>query len=194
MTALKPLLGLPIYSALAATICALLLVGCSFCRQNASGLPVEAQSIVLECAEPYGDLCRALRRKLWYYGFKVVEQGQEATLRLNILKSAPQRSTLSLFPDGKSSQYQLTMRVSAEFHSAGRAPCRIKVALGQSVVDNPHSPLAKSSEVEMNYRLLYDQAAERIVLRLLTILSTQATKSGSGTQQATDNIDAIPEP
>lgn len=149
---------------------AFLLTGCGFHLQHTTEVPKQFQTMVYASNDPYGKLSREIKSLLTDNNVKLVndnENGAYPTLR--IVSTSLDRNTISIYQDGKSAEYQLTMNVDAQVIIAGQDIYPINVKVFRTFFDNPAAALAKTTEQTLIENEMYQQAAVQLLRRLKSV-------------------------
>ncbi|MGL4456148.1 MAG: LPS assembly lipoprotein LptE [Plesiomonas sp.] len=161
----KPLMLILTVVALAAT------AGCGFHLRGTTQIPTNLQTMTLQSYDPYGPLTRAMREQMLLNNITLVKE-QEAgsdipTFRLN---SAGQGDVVSsVFSNGIAAEKNITLTVNASVLVPGQDVYPLSVQVARSFFDNPNTALAKSAEEALLRDEMYQEAARRLMIKLLTI-------------------------
>ncbi|AWX15339.1 hypothetical protein CEP48_03790 [Mergibacter septicus] len=146
------------------------LSACGFHFENQSELAQKLQHLHLESNDPYADMTVAMRQELKRHQLLVNEnQVKDSTapiLRINSVQTNSQ--VASVFQQGRAAETILSLTVNAVLIiNNQRYPIQVKS--NRVFFDNPREALAKNTEKSAISQALYQQAAQQIWLKLLTI-------------------------
>lgn len=147
-----------------------ILSGCGFHLQNSTEIPKQFQTMTYYSNDPYGQLSREIKNVLRENKVKLLnsdEQRQHPSMQ--ILDSGITKDTISIYPDGKSAEYQLILIVNAQVIIAGDDIYPLTVKVFRTFFDNPASALAKSTEQNLIEQEMYNQAAKQLIGKLKSI-------------------------
>lgn len=151
----------------------LFLSGCGFHLQNETEIPPQFKTMTFYSNDPYGQLSRDIRDVL-RENKVTLENGdsQSKYPALKITDSKISKTTISIYPDGKSAEYQLILAVDAQVTIAGDDIYPLTVKVFRTFFDNPATALAKSTEQNLIEKEMYQQAAQQLIGKLKTINAT----------------------
>jgi len=153
--------------------------GCGYHLRGTTNVPVELKTITLNSYDPYGPLTREVRSQLKLSDVTVVEMNTALNRKLPELRlvgASLGQSTVSIFQDGKTAEYQLAMTVSAQVLMPGKDIYPLSVTVFRSFFDNPLAALAKDAEQEIIQKEMREQAAQQLIRKLLTIHAAELVK------------------
>jgi LPS-assembly lipoprotein len=161
----------------------LLTSGCGFNLRGITQVPLELQTMLVESNDPYGPVTRSIEQQLRLNGIQIEENHSRTDIpTLSILSYSESKDTASIFRDGKTAEHQMILTVSAQVIMPGKQIYPISVAVQRTFFDNPLSALAKDAEQELIIKEMREQAAQKIVRKLLTV-----NNAAAGSQTAASN-------
>lgn len=144
--------------------------GCGFHLRGKVEVPSQLQTILLENNDPFGPLNRAIINELHNNGVIISEDKTRTdipVLRINGIKQS--EDTVSIFADGNTAEYQLTMLVNAQVLIPNKGLHSLDIRVNRSFFDNPLTVMAKDAERNMIDTEMREAAARQMVRKLLTI-------------------------
>lgn len=160
-------------------ICILMIIaGCNFHLHNNRHRFHERTRITLSSYDPYGPLTRAIHAELHLNNVIIVKNADtyNAILpSLRILNASESQVTTSVFQDGKTAEYQLTLMVQAQVFMPEKDYYPIDVKIHRSFFDNPLTTLAKDAEGELIRQEMRQQAARQLVDTLFSVCADELT-------------------
>ncbi|RKS86973.1 LPS-assembly lipoprotein [Orbus hercynius] len=148
----------------------LLLSGCGFHLQGDAEIPKQFQTMAFYSSDPYGSLSREIKKVLRENNVQIVNNDDKHNYpALKVIDDNMDKTTISIYPDGKSAEYQLTLMVNAQVIIAGSDIYPLTVKVFRTFFDNPASALAKSTEQYMIEQEMYSQAAIQLIGKLKSI-------------------------
>ncbi|WP_392561684.1 LPS assembly lipoprotein LptE [Orbus sturtevantii] len=152
------------------TFIAILLSGCGFHLQDNEEIPKQFQTMAFYSGDPYGPLSREIKKILIKNKVKFVDSDKKDNYpSLHIENSSITRSTISLYQDGKSAEYQLILTLNAKVVIAGDDIYPITIKIFRTFFDNPETALAKSTEQNLIEQEMYGQSARQLIRKLRSI-------------------------
>lgn len=157
--------------AIALGFIAIVTAGCHYHLLTAP-VPSEMQTITLSSYDPYGQLTHAVRTELHLNNVTVDDdtKAESDTLpSLQIFNASESQVTTSVFQDGKTAEYQLTLIVQAQVLIPGNGYYPTNIKVYRSYFDNFMTALAKDAERDTLRQEMLQQAAQQLVRKLLTV-------------------------
>jgi len=157
--------------------------GCGFHLRGVTNVPEELRTIVLNSYDPYGPLTREIRTQLRLSNVTIVEESAlkgKKIPSLRIVGQTQSQVTASIFQDGKTAEYEMSMTVTAQVLLPGKDLYPLHVTVFRSFFDNPLTALAKDSEQEMILQEMRQQAAQQLIRKLLTVHAAEEKKDTLG--------------
>lgn len=128
--------------------------------------------MTLNSYDPYGRLTHAVRTELRLSNVTIDDNTKakcDMLPFLRIVNSSESQVTTSVFQDGKTAKYQLTLSVQAQVLMPGKDYYPINVKVYRSFFDSPLIVLAKDAERDIIRQEMCQQAAKQLVHKLLTV-------------------------
>lgn len=151
--------------------------GCGFNLRGVTQVPPDLQTLMLESYDPYGPLTRSIDKQLRLNGVSIEENRSRTDIpSLRILSYRENKDTASIFRDGKTAEHQLIIFVEAQVLIPGKDIYPISITVQRTFFDNPLSALAKDAEQDLIITEMREQAAQKIVRKLLTVNSAATDK------------------
>ncbi|WP_027712752.1 LPS assembly lipoprotein LptE [Dickeya chrysanthemi] len=164
----------------------LMTAGCGFHMRGTTQLPTQLHNLILDSGDPYGPTTRAIREQLRLNDIQISEDTKRKDIpSLRYLGETLSHSTVSIFQDGKTAEYQFVMELKAQVLIPGDDIYPLSVTVFRSFFDNPLAALAKNAEQDLILQEMRQQAAQQLVRKLLTIKASQNTKSNQKATAAT---------
>ncbi|WP_392564550.1 LPS assembly lipoprotein LptE [Orbus wheelerorum] len=152
------------------TFVAMLLSGCGFHLQDNEEIPKQFKTMTFYSGDPYGSLSREVKKVFINNKVKFVTSDDKHNYpSLHMMDSSMTRSTISLYQDGKSAEYQLILTLNAQVIIAGDDIYPITIKIFRTFFDNPETALAKSTEQNLIEQEMYGQAARQLIRKLRSI-------------------------
>ncbi|TSJ90233.1 LPS assembly lipoprotein LptE [Gilliamella apicola] len=161
---------IPMKKYLALILLTILLSGCGFHLQYEPEVPASFKTLSYESGDPYGRLSRDIKELLRDNGVTLAEANNKAKYpSLRIVSDSLDRSTISIYQDGKAAEYQLVLAIQAQVVIAGEQIHPINVRIFRTFFDNPAAALAKTVEQNLIEDEMYKQAAKDIIRKLKAV-------------------------
>ena len=159
-----------------ALVLALILAGCGFRLAGNRPLPEPLKSVYIDVIAPYRvsepPLETYLRNSLLRRGGQVQGKAEAAATVIRLSELNETRNVLSLGPDGKALEYQLTTRVSYQVMQGGKALLPPDVlSASRDYSFNAQQVLAKEAEEARLSDFIQNDLAELLLLRIETALA-----------------------
>ncbi|SEQ03632.1 LPS-assembly lipoprotein LptE [Basfia succiniciproducens] len=144
------------------------LTACGFHFQNGQLIPQELQTLTLESSDQYSDMAMAMRKQLQLNNINLVEASPDVpVLRLN--KTSTDDEVVSVFKQGREAEKMLMLEVSASVKMPNRASYPISAKVNRTFFDNSRAALAKSSEKEIIWNDMREQAARQLISKMVAL-------------------------
>lgn len=144
------------------------LTACGFHFQNGQLIPQELQTLTLESSDQYSDMAMAMRKQLQLNNINLVEASPDVpVLRLN--KTSTDDEVVSVFKQGREAEKMLMLEVSASVKMPNRAAYPISAKVNRTFFDNSRAALAKSSEKEIIWNDMREQAARQLISKMVAL-------------------------
>ncbi|WP_439234520.1 LPS-assembly lipoprotein LptE [Lonepinella koalarum] len=145
------------------------LTACGFHFQNGELIPQELRTLKFESSDPYSDMSMAMRKQLLANNIRIVEQTNVPILR--ITKVTSNNEVVSVFKQGREAEKMLMLQVDASVQLANKQTYPISAKVSRTFFDNSRAALAKSSEREMIWSDMREQAARKLISKMVTLQS-----------------------
>lgn len=160
------------------TVILMVTSGCGFNLRGKTQVPDELKTLILDSGDPYGPLTRSVDKQLRLNGINIEENRSRTDVpSLRILNYFESKDTASIFQDGKTAEHQMVITVTAQILMPGKDIYPISVTVARSFLDNPLSALAKDAEQDIIIKEMREQAAQKIVRKLLAVNNAVTEKS-----------------
>ena len=146
------------------------LTGCGFHLQHDTEVPARFKKMSYMSYDPYGRLSRDIKELL--RDNHVTLTNNESSQNLPILKvvrDSLDRSTISIYKDGKAAEYQLVLTVETQVIIEKEKIYPINVRVFRTFFDNPSAALAKTTEQDLIEDEMYMEAAKQIIRKLKSV-------------------------
>lgn len=144
------------------------LSACGYHFQNEQLLPQELHTLQLESRDQYSDMARAMRNQLQQRNVSLVEgQRDVAILRLN--RTSFEDEVASVFKQGREAEKILMLTVDATIKLPGQPAHPISAKVNRTFFDNSRAALAKSAELDMLRKDMYEQAARQLIVKMAAV-------------------------
>lgn len=143
------------------------LSACGFQLRDHYQVPQTLQQMHLQAVNSMG-LEESLKQRLLTAGIQLVDQNQSGVTQLRVLSDSLDRRTLSLFESGQVAEYELLYRVDYQVIRDGEAVIEDSVEVARDYQDDPNFALAKTRERELLVTEMRDDAARRLVRKMIT--------------------------
>ncbi|XOD69947.1 MAG: LPS assembly lipoprotein LptE [Sodalis sp. (in: enterobacteria)] len=171
--------------AIALSVAVTITSGCNYHLRGTTDQIQQAamKNLTLKSYDPYGPITRAVHTELHLNDIALVDNPKDKyTLQpsLQIINSSESQTPVSVFQDGKTAEYQITLTVQAQILIPGKDDYPIDVKLYRSFFDNPLKALAEDSEKNIILQEMRQQAAQQLVRKLLIGQTSKNGGSSSG--------------
>ncbi|VFP87734.1 LPS assembly lipoprotein LptE [Candidatus Erwinia haradaeae] len=143
--------------------------GCGYHRYHAIEIPFGMKTLVLDTEDPYGPLAMTLHEALQLHNIHVIKRKRKnikiSSIRLQ--KEEISRNALSIFSDGKTSEYSITMTIFIQMIIPHKGIYPITSTVSRSFFDHPYAPLAKDTEQSIIISDMRMQAVENLIHQFL---------------------------
>lgn len=148
-----------------------LVTACGFQLRGGRALPDALRSVFIEVEQEYRTLeppiVAALRGALRARGAEVQRKARDAQARLVITRLDEQRQVISVGPDGKAIEYELTTTIAYTVRSGGEVILpQQSLSLSRDYSFNADAVLAKEAEERQLREAMQTELAELMLLRL----------------------------
>lgn len=156
-------------------MCVTMTVGLSACgfqlRDNYQ-LPATLQQLQITSVSSL-QLEESLRQRLLTAGIQLRESTSADVPQLRVISDKLERRTLSLFESGQVAEYELLYKVNYEVIRDGQQVLQDTIEVARDYQDDPNFALAKTREREMLVAEMRDDAARRLVRKIISEFSNE---------------------
>ncbi len=150
-----------------------MIAGCGYHLRGTDHLPHNLRTVLLDTSDPYSPLTRSVRQQLRLNRIMIADDTMRQDIpSLRLISATESQSTVSIFQDGKTAEYQLKLSVQAQVLIPGQDIYPLNVSVFRSFFDNPLAALAKNAENDIIQQEMREQAAQQLVRKLLKIRVT----------------------
>lgn len=157
------------------------LSACGFQFQTGQMVPAELQTLTFESSDPYSDMSMAMRRQLQLNNIKLVETAENVPV-LRITNITTNDEVVSVFKQGREAEKMLMLDVNATVRFPNKEAYPISTRVNRTFFDNSRAALAKSSEKEIMWRDMREQAARQLISKMVALQYQVDRKSNSATK------------
>ncbi|VFP86869.1 LPS-assembly lipoprotein LptE [Candidatus Erwinia haradaeae] len=148
--------------------------GCGYHPYRATAIPCEMKTLILDTEDPYGPLATTMYEALRSHGIRVITR-ENKNIKLSSLRLQKEditRNTLSIFSDGKTSEYSIRMTILIQVVIPNKGIYPITSTISRSFFDHPYAPLAKDTEQHIIINDMRIQAVENLIRQFSNIYYT----------------------
>ncbi|MDA3977951.1 MULTISPECIES: LPS assembly lipoprotein LptE [Gallibacterium] len=145
----------------------LLLSACGFHFANDELSKNTFKEVQLETGDKYSDIALAMKKELRSRGVTLVEKGNTPILHLNGVSTND--TVASVFKQGREAESLLTLSVNASLQMPDNKRYPINVQVSRTFFDNSRAALAKNAEQRTIWSDMYRQAAQQILVKMISI-------------------------
>ncbi|PHI39450.1 hypothetical protein CBG46_01545 [Actinobacillus succinogenes] len=157
------------------------LSACGFHFQTGQLVPKELQTLTFESSDPYSDMSMAMRRQLQLNNIKLVDAAENVPV-LKITKISSNDEVVSVFKQGREAEKMLMLDVNATVRFPHKEAYPISTRVNRTFFDNSRAALAKSSEKEIMWRDMREQAARQLLSKMVALQHQVDHKPASETK------------
>ncbi|OCG12341.1 hypothetical protein B6D08_06675 [Gilliamella apicola] len=148
------------------------LTGCGFHLQHDTEVPARFKKMSYMSYDPYGRLSRDIKELLRDNHVTLTNNESSQNLPvLKVIRDSLDRSTISIYKDGKAAEYQLVLTVETQVIIEKEKIYPINVRVFRTFFDNPSAALAKTTEQDLIEDEMYMEAAKQIIRKLKSVNS-----------------------
>ncbi|WP_216354451.1 LPS assembly lipoprotein LptE [Gilliamella apicola] len=140
--------------------------------QHDTEVPTRFKKMSYMSYDPYGRLSRDIKELLRDNHVTLTNNESSQNLPvLKVIRDSLDRSTISIYKDGKAAEYQLVLTVETQVIIEKEKIYPINVRVFRTFFDNPSAALAKTTEQDLIEDEMYMEAAKQIIRKLKSVNS-----------------------
>ena len=144
------------------------LSACGWHFQNGTLIPQELRTLTFESTDPYSEMSVAMRNQLQANNIQLVNSTQGIPV-LRINKFRENDGVASVFKRGREAEKVLMLEVEARIRLANGESHPITAKVNRTFFDNSRAALAKSSEREVIWNDMREQAARQLITKMVAL-------------------------
>ncbi|WP_172398596.1 LPS assembly lipoprotein LptE [Gilliamella apicola] len=138
--------------------------------QHDTEVPTRFKKMSYMSYDPYGRLSRDIKELLSDNHVTLTNNESSQNLPvLKVIRDSLDRSTISIYKDGKAAEYQLVLTVETQVIIEKEKIYPINVRVFRTFFDNPSAALAKTTEQDLIEDEMYMEAAKQIIRKLKSV-------------------------
>lgn len=144
------------------------LSACGFQFQNGELIPNELKTLTLESSDPYSEMSMAMRHQLQVNNINLVNADKNVPV-LRLTKTTIEDRVTSIFKRGREAEKILMLEVEATVKLPNKDAYPISTKVNRTFFDNSRAALAKSSEKEVIWNDMREQAARQLISKMIAL-------------------------
>lgn len=146
-----------------------LLTGCGFQFKTGELLPAELRTMKFKAGDKYGETTRIMRQTLRLNAINLVEDDTQNVPTFYFDGMTQSSSVSALFSTGKEAEQLLVVKANAKIIMPNGESYPLSTQVVHNFFDSPQEALAKTTQKEVIWKQMQEQAANQLINRLMAL-------------------------